>query len=283
MTKLTKIMSASAMIAVSCLVSSCATKAKVTVPTAPELTAAEAALVEKVYKSYKSVTKEDFESIKRVAETGNHKAMRCLANMYASGIGTGKNQPKAHQWYEKMYQCGDSFGAYVLGTYYELGHGVTKNYAKAYEWYSKVKEGQPYYKSSMLRIAGLYRLGDSSLKKNQDESDEYTQIVREIADDGDISTQAMLGIMFFKGGGGPAINKKEGVYWLERASDSGNKWAIESLLKIYYHGDGDKAFADLDKCFELIKDNDVSMEDFAKLFHGNRRKDAIDWYNKMKQ
>lgn len=67
-----------------------------------------------------------------------------LAVMYEHGIGVGKNEQAAVDWYGRSAAQGNSAAQFNLGVLYENGRGAQVNFEKANEWYRKASvQGDP--------------------------------------------------------------------------------------------------------------------------------------------
>ncbi|PKC53201.1 hypothetical protein RhiirA1_479789, partial [Rhizophagus irregularis] len=76
--------------------------------------------------------KECINSLEKLAENGDKKAMNNLALHYKNGKGTEKNLERAFYWYQKSAENGDEDAMFNLALHYKNGKGTEKNLEKAF-------------------------------------------------------------------------------------------------------------------------------------------------------
>jgi len=64
--------------------------------------------------------------IERMAEAGDRYAQVCLGRMYHFGLGVGKNDSSAVEWYRKAAEQGHADAQFSLRDMYQHGWGVDK-------------------------------------------------------------------------------------------------------------------------------------------------------------
>ncbi len=115
-------------------------------------------------------TRLDFEAarilMEKEAGRGNGFAMHDLGKMYLSGLGCGKDEGKAQEWFAKAYHAfiteekkteEKDYLQYRIGKLFASGYGVGQDYRKAAEWYGKaVAENNPF---AAYSLGSLYRRG----------------------------------------------------------------------------------------------------------------------------
>ncbi len=78
------------------------------------------------------------------ATAGHADSQFNVALMYEQGIGVGKDEKEALDWYEKSATQGNAAAQFNLGVLYENGRGTKVEFAKANEWYRKASvQGDP--------------------------------------------------------------------------------------------------------------------------------------------
>lgn len=82
----------------------------------------------------------DLNSIRILANEGNHKAQNELGNIYANGALVKQSFEKAKEWYEKAAASGSAEASYNLGTMYQNAIAVDQDYKKALEYYKKASD-----------------------------------------------------------------------------------------------------------------------------------------------
>ena len=87
-----------------------------------------------------SVSGQDFEETKRLAEQGDATAQYNLGNMYDSGRVVPENDAEAVRWYRLAAEQGDAASQNNLGFMYARGEGVPENDAEAVKWYRLAAE-----------------------------------------------------------------------------------------------------------------------------------------------
>jgi TPR repeat protein len=60
-----------------------------------------------------------------------------VAELYENGLGVTQDYSKAHKWFEKAADDGNTDAMIRLGRLYEQGLGVAQDYGKALEWFQK--------------------------------------------------------------------------------------------------------------------------------------------------
>jgi TPR repeat protein len=78
--------------------------------------------------------KEEFDQIKRLADSGFLREQCDLGRFYELGWGVAKDQSEALRWYRRAAERGDRNAQYRLATAYFDGNGVPADNATAYFW-----------------------------------------------------------------------------------------------------------------------------------------------------
>ena len=81
-----------------------------------------------------------FESVKRLAESGDAREQAKLGWMYRNGEGVIKDSKEAVKWLIKAAEQGDAEGQCNLGLMYYVGEGVELNFEEAVKWSSKAAD-----------------------------------------------------------------------------------------------------------------------------------------------
>lgn len=117
-----------------------------------------------VEKNYKMA----FQLLCAEAKKGNAYACHDLGQMYAVGIGGGKDLKLSQEWYEKalcIFQFAEQrsqerekpYLQYRIGKLYASGFGTEQDYMEAAEWFEKAVLSN--HKYAQYSLAGLYRHG----------------------------------------------------------------------------------------------------------------------------
>ncbi|CAG8597643.1 21588_t:CDS:1 [Cetraspora pellucida] len=89
-------------------------------------------------------------------------AQDLVADCYAFGLGTTKNEDLSFMWYQKASQNGSVDGQFGLGYCYEAGIGTVKSITKAFQLYKKSSKKEN--RSSMFMLAQCYEQGTGTTK-----------------------------------------------------------------------------------------------------------------------
>ena len=99
-----------------------------------------------------------FKEFQTAAKSGHADSQFNLALMYEKGMGVGKDEKEALNWYRKSAEQGNSNAQYNLGVLYENGRGCDVDFAQANQWYRKAAvQGDPL---AIGNLGMLYLRGD---------------------------------------------------------------------------------------------------------------------------
>lgn len=182
----------------------------------------------------------------KAAEKGDPTAQYHVATMYATGLGGGKDEKKASEWFSKAREVmsvrannNDAKAAFWVGQMYFQGLGVDVDYKKAFEYFMKSAESG--YLRSELIVAFLYREG-KGCERDEKKSVEWFKKAAEQKDLGAIMEVALA----YQEGKGVEKNAEEARKWLEKGVKLGDPYAMRALAIMYEDGklgekDGKKA------------------------------------------
>ncbi|GBC19526.2 kinase-like domain-containing protein [Rhizophagus irregularis DAOM 181602=DAOM 197198] len=184
--------------------------------------------------------KECIDSLEKLAENGDKKAMFSLANCYKNGKGTEKNLEKAFYLYQKT-AANDHINAMLyLSTCYRNGEGTEKSLEKAFYWCQKAAEkGQI---NAMYNLAVHYKHGEG-IEKNFEKAFYWCQ---KAAEKGQIDAMYSLAVRY-KHGEGIEKNFEKAFHWYQKAAEKEHIIAMFNLVIHYYYGKGTKK--NLEKAF----------------------------------
>ena len=204
------------------------------------------------------------EEIRILANEGNSRAMKLLADMLYNGNICLKDQKEALQWYEKcsvlhnnqaQYTAGicyrDGIGVnkdglkaveYLkiahmhgnmrarteLANMYRKGIGVERDMAKAIQWY--VIAANCGYLNSMLQLGQIYREGQG-VEQNDEMATMWMKRYSQLTF---ANSAIMLADLIKQGYSG--YKQRECIKWYEMSADKGNVSAMNSLGSAYYEG-----------------------------------------------
>jgi TPR repeat protein len=80
-----------------------------------------------------------------------------IAELYENGWGVAQDYGKAHKWFHKAADAGNTDAMINLGRLYEQGLGVAQDYGKALEWFQKAADAGN--TDSMINLGRLYQQG----------------------------------------------------------------------------------------------------------------------------
>ncbi len=161
-----------------------------------------------------------------------------ISQIYADGLGTGRDKEKALEWLEKSAENGNSTAQYQLANQYYYGEDTEKDLSKAFDWYRKCAEqGHPY---ASYAVAQIYQKVET-VPQESDKVQEYykkalsgfMQIVKN--NHGNAELFYRLGRMF-QNGLGTDIDTAKAVEFFKRAAESKNHWAEFQLGRIFLFG-----------------------------------------------
>lgn len=156
---------------------------------------------------------------------------------------------EAFKVFENLAEQGNGRAMYMLGDYYNYGVGsVCENEEDAKAWYIKsFQNGE---------VLGKYREIDLSNEEKEEKYNRYKELYKEIlelAENGDILAQTILGMMLRYGEGVENCeeNEKKGAEYYLQAAQSGYFLAERELVTCYTKGCGVKK--DYKEAFEWAK------------------------------
>ncbi len=153
------------------------------------------------------------------ANRGDGLSQLKLAYMLEQGIGGEVNRAEAATWYEQAAKQGDSTAQYLLGHLYQMGWlDKEPNYVAAKQWYEQAKNHFP---KAAVALGFI----------NDTVDDDYQNAIvnyQLAANQGDITAQYNLGLMYEFGKGCPVDYKAAEMYYL-RASKANHNQAMAQL------------------------------------------------------
>lgn len=162
----------------------------------------------------------------KAAEQGNVIAQNNCGRMYSRGEGTAVNQAKALHWYEKAAEQGNTAAQIYCSVRYEKGRGTAVNRKKAQYWQERcVKESSV---ADKLRIASDYSMGSDELEKDEAKSLFWYE---KAAEQGDIESQFLCGMMYFAGKGTARDKAKAKSFFQKVAAQTEDKYHQERAKK----------------------------------------------------
>lgn len=214
-------------------------------------------------------SKDTFETVLRIAERGNAKALYIIGNYYQSGYEVVLiNEKLASEYYEKSYKAGyavagidvaydlpqdsterssilnkvqekievlankgDVIAQYMMGCIYDFGVGVPIDEMVAANWYKKASEqGLP----SAQRALGLMYLNGSGVEQSDKKAFECLQ---KVAEKGHAFAQNDLAWMYAKGRG-VEQSYEISLDWYRKSALQGHSASQYEMGGCYFNGEG---------------------------------------------
>lgn len=225
---------------------------------------------------------QNFEELKKVAESGDNAACIAVGKMYLAGNGTEKDDYQAFEYFKKaadnnyasafawlgmMYYYGrgteqnysESFqcfqkavtsenisvvadSAYKLSEMYYGGLGVTENVSEAFKWLQKSADLQ-----NVDAMGKVYYSGELTGRHEHTEAFKWFKKALDAGSD-DIEVCVFLGHLYISGYGGEK-NPEEGLRLLRKADERGYILATFQIANYYFHEDN---YAESFKWFKKI-------------------------------
>lgn len=183
-----------------------------------------------------------FPTLLNAAEEGNAEAAYRCGLMYMFGWGTGRDQHKAKEWYEKAAEQGHIEAQCECGLRYGngWGSGIPEDKAKSLYWYEKAAEAG---NADAQYSCGTIYADDEGAYWDPDKAEMW---LTKSAEAGQVSAMFSLGTLY------STCEKKEdpesSLYWYTMAAEKGDAAAQHTLGYIYYYGN---EILEADKCKAL--------------------------------
>lgn len=202
-------------------------------------------------KEKESVFSEVFADVLALARQGDIFAMNEVADMFANGYGTPKNEDNAAYWSEESARCGFWRSINKLGTESDN----QKDYGKAFAYYSQAAELG--YEVAIFNLGWLYANALGVVKDTQ----KALELYRKAANQGYTLAQLWTGIAYdFKCDEyGTQRDLVEAEKWYRLAADGNNAsacWNVAMLIYSKPYGEG----RDEEELHYLTKASSLGME-----------------------
>ena len=162
------------------------------------------------------------------AMANNVQAMYHLGLCFKEGIGTEKNLLNAIEYFERASRFGYVKADLELALIYRRGMGVEKDIDKAIHWYEHAASyGET---KSMLELGAIYRDG-LGVEINEDRSEAWVKMHYLM---GRANIENIIGDIYYQGYSGE--KQKQALVWYRAASKHGNAVADLNLASIYNEG-----------------------------------------------
>jgi TPR repeat protein len=243
---------------------------------------------------------------RKAAEQGDAEAQSRLGDLYAKGIGVGRDYGEAAKWYRKAADQGHTQAQYELGGLYVQGLGVARDYSEAAKWYRLAAEKG--YIPAQHFLGHLYASGrgleteyleapepqptapEKATPGQRNVRSDYAEAAkwwRKAADQGDAAAQSDLGWLYTSGQG-VETNYTEAAAWYRKSAEQGNPNGQHWLGHCYLSGRGvAKDETEAFKWFSEAAENGnfAAQGDLGRLYATGRgveqnSAEAIKWHRK---
>jgi TPR repeat protein len=167
----------------------------------------------------------------KAAERGEPQAHTLVGRIYAEGLGIGKNEPLAAQWFARGAQLGDPEAMFAYGVMLAEGRGVDKDRRQAARDFEAA--------AARRHALANYNLALLFLKGDGKPENPYRALMhmRYAAESGVAVAQYDLGTMYATGTGVDP-NAFEAAKWIGKAAAAGHAEAQLDYALILFRGHG---------------------------------------------
>ena len=198
-----------------------------------------------------------FELYEQDANQGSADAKYSLGRLYEEGLGVRQDYTKAFELYEQAVNQGNNFALSDIASMYGAGRGVERDVFKAMNL-RREQSKKSELRCAILDNVYLYGEGTGPLDEGQhlikDEGTgirkDYLKVIQwyeKAANQGDVSAQYSLGVMYERGEGVKQDYTKA-LEWYEKAANQGDVSAAHNLGMMYVKGGG--VHEDYDKALQ---------------------------------
>jgi TPR repeat protein len=197
------------------------------------------------------------------AEQGDVSAQIMLGILYDEGRFVLQDYAEAVRWYRKAADQGHKGAQALLGAMYERGRGVHQDYVQAHMWYNLAaaqgsvgaadsrerveKAMTPAQVAEAQKLAREWKpkrdrvfaspFEEAIAAYNSQDYASALQLLRPLAESGNVRAQFLLGFMY-EGGIGVLPDDIEAVKWYQRAADTGDDYAQYHMGIMHMNGRG---------------------------------------------
>jgi TPR repeat protein len=197
---------------------------------------------------------------RKAAEQGDAEAQSRLGDLYANGIGVGRDYGEAAMWYRKSAEQGNPNGQHWLGHCYLTGRGVGKDETEALKWFREAANNGNI--AAQRDLGGLYATG-RGVEQNSAEAIKW---YRKAAEAGLPSAQNDFAWMLATSTDASLRNGLLAVTFAEKAVTATRRSDasfLDTLAAAYAEaGDFEKAVAIQNEAVTLLKDA-ASKQDYT--------------------
>jgi hypothetical protein len=174
------------------------------------------------------------ETLQRLADQGNARAMAELGRAYYLGLGVTRNNGLAFKMLSAAALANDPDGAFLLAVLYTEGDGVLPDDSMSLHWLKKAADaGHPQAQRALPQAEEQ----TTSRKKSNEEAAAKLTAVRTAAESGNLESQRTLANYFIEGIG-VSQDANVAVGWYKKAAQAGDAIAMRQLGVMYDKGRG---------------------------------------------
>jgi uncharacterized protein len=201
-------------------------------------------------------------AVKAVRNNGEREAYTLIGRIYEEGLGVGRNEEVASEWYAQGAELGDLNAQFALGLMYAEGRGVAKNLGRAGTAFeAAAKQGHPV---AQYNLGMIYAHGDGR-------DEDFTQAahwLEKAAAQNHAPAQYDLATLYYEGRG-VGVDEAKTAQLLAKAADAGMPAAQLDYARMLAKGEG--VAKDDKKAFHYIrlaaeKGNVVAQNRLARFF-----------------
>ena len=160
----------------------------------------------------KAIAAKLYEQIAVLADGGNYRAMKLLADVLSEGTACKADRAAAIERYKACAEHGDPQSCFLLGTIYRDGNGAPKDPEQSVRWFE-----QAFARGNIragTELANMYRRGIGVERDMESCVQWYTAV----ANRGDAQAMMQLGVIY-RDGAGVEKDEEKSTYWLKRYSE----------------------------------------------------------------
>jgi SEL1 protein len=190
-----------------------------------------------------------------LATKGSCRAQLLLGFCYSNGIGVRVDIEKAIIYYHLAALAGDIYATMIMGYRYKFGLNVEENCELSLKFYRRVADKVALdIKEKTIKLYEQVRIADKmeKIKLGESHDDEIIQYYLYQADLGDVSSQVIIGRLFYYGSHGVDVNYEKAFEYFQKAAQLGNTQAKAFLGEMYLWGHG------------VLQDNKTALKFFEE-------------------
>ena len=189
---------------------------------------------------------EALRQLRPLAERGNADAQFKLGSLYHEGLSVSQDYTEALKWFRRAAEQGDVNAQFNLGMLYaEGGRGINQDNVQALMWFN-FAAAQGNTEAVQEKATLVLRMTPVQIEEAQKRAREFKpestyaaalQELKPLAEQGKVSAQFKLGLMYYKGQSLPQ-DYTEALKWFRLAAQQGDVYAQFNTGFMYEKGQG---------------------------------------------